>query len=148
MPGAVARTSAFALNNATLPFALKIANLGAEEAMRQDPHLANGLNVSDGKIRHEAVAEALDLAVRPGYGVTGPAGGVLNAATPCSTNCRHLASGGALARILAPQLQRAFAIARSSERQSVEEGRGRMARSRRFRALVCKLGGRGDSVPA
>src|SRR5579859_5324515 len=61
MPGAVARTSAFALNNATLPFALKIANLGASEAMRQDPDLANGLNVSDGKIRHEAVAEALDL---------------------------------------------------------------------------------------
>jgi alanine dehydrogenase len=62
MPGAVARTSAFALNNATLPFALKIANLGAEEAMRQDPHLAAGLNVSGGKIRHQAVAEALDLA--------------------------------------------------------------------------------------
>ena len=61
MPGAVARTSAFALNNATLPFALRIANLGAEEAMRQDPHLAAGLNVSGGKIRHEAVAEALDL---------------------------------------------------------------------------------------
>ena len=65
MPGAVARTSAFALNNATLPFALKIANLGAEEAMRQDPNLANGLNVSDGKIRHEAVAEALDLPYDP-----------------------------------------------------------------------------------
>ena len=61
MPGAVARTSAFALNNATLPFALKIANLGAVEAMKADPHLANGLNVSGGKIRHEAVAEALDL---------------------------------------------------------------------------------------
>ncbi|MEO7634391.1 MAG: alanine dehydrogenase [Sphingomicrobium sp.] len=61
MPGAVARTSAFALNNATLPFALKIANLGADEAMRRDPHLAAGLNVSAGKIRHEAVAEALDL---------------------------------------------------------------------------------------
>jgi alanine dehydrogenase len=61
MPGAVARTSAFALNNATLPFAIKIANLGAEEAMRQDEHLANGLNVSGGKIRHQAVAEALDL---------------------------------------------------------------------------------------
>ncbi|WP_205481871.1 alanine dehydrogenase, partial [Sphingomonas arenae] len=61
MPGAVARTSAFALNNATLPFAMKLANLGATEAMRQDPHLANGLNVSDGKIRHQAVAEALDL---------------------------------------------------------------------------------------
>jgi alanine dehydrogenase len=65
MPGAVARTSAFALNNATLPFALKIASLGAEEAMRQNPHLANGLNVSDGKIRHQAVAEALDLKFEP-----------------------------------------------------------------------------------
>jgi alanine dehydrogenase len=61
MPGAVSRTSAFALNNATLPFALKIANLGAKKAMKADPHLANGLNVSDGKIRHQAVAEALDL---------------------------------------------------------------------------------------
>ncbi len=61
MPGAVSRTSAFALNNATLPFALRIANMGAEEAMRSDPHLANGLNVSGGKIRHQAVAEALDL---------------------------------------------------------------------------------------
>ena len=65
MPGAVARTSAFALNNATLPFAIKLANLGADEAMRQDPHLANGLNVSGGKIRHQAVAEALDLAYEP-----------------------------------------------------------------------------------
>jgi len=61
MPGAVARTSAFALNNATLPFALKIANLGAEKAMKADPHLADGLNVSGGKIRHQAVAEALGL---------------------------------------------------------------------------------------
>ena len=65
MPGAVARTSAFALNNATLPFALKIANLGADEAMRQDSDLANGLNVSGGKIRHQAVAEALDLQYEP-----------------------------------------------------------------------------------
>ncbi|WP_116089604.1 alanine dehydrogenase [Sphingomonas crusticola] len=61
MPGAVARTSAFALNNATLPFALKLANLGAEAAMAADPHLANGLNVSGGRIRHAAVAEALEL---------------------------------------------------------------------------------------
>jgi alanine dehydrogenase len=61
MPGAVARTSAFALNNATLPFALRIANLGAEAAMQADPYLAEGLNVSGGKIRHQAVAEALDL---------------------------------------------------------------------------------------
>ncbi len=65
MPGAVARTSAFALNNATLPFALKLANLGAEAAMAADPHLANGLNVSGGKIRHEAVAEALGLEFIP-----------------------------------------------------------------------------------
>jgi alanine dehydrogenase len=61
MPGAVARTSAFALNNATLPFVLRLANQGAEAAMKADPHLANGLNVSGGKIRHQAVAEALDL---------------------------------------------------------------------------------------
>jgi len=61
MPGAVARTSAFALNNATLPFVLKLANLGADAAMAEDAHLANGLNVSGGKIRHAAVAEALAL---------------------------------------------------------------------------------------
>jgi alanine dehydrogenase len=61
MPGAVARTSAFALNNATLPFVLKLANQGAEAAMKSDPHLAAGLNVSGGKIRHQAVAEALGL---------------------------------------------------------------------------------------
>lgn len=61
MPGAVARTSAFALNNATLPFVLKLAKHGAEGAMAADPHLAHGLNVSGGKIRHQAVADALDL---------------------------------------------------------------------------------------
>jgi alanine dehydrogenase len=49
MPGAVARTSAFALNNATLPFVLKLAGQGAEAAMKADPHLANGLNVSGGQ---------------------------------------------------------------------------------------------------
>jgi alanine dehydrogenase len=65
MPGAVARTSAFALNNATLPFVLKLANLGADKAMAADPHLAAGLNVAGGKIRHRAVAEALDLAFNP-----------------------------------------------------------------------------------
>jgi alanine dehydrogenase len=65
MPGAVARTSTFALNNATLPFALKLANLGAKKAMAEDPHLAAGLNVSDGKIRNEPVAEALGLKYVP-----------------------------------------------------------------------------------
>jgi alanine dehydrogenase len=61
MPGAVARTSTIALNNATLPFVLKLAGSGAEQAMAGDPHLANGLNVAGGKIRHKAVAEALGL---------------------------------------------------------------------------------------
>lgn len=65
MPGAVARTSAFALNNATLPFVLKIASQGAEAAMKADQHLANGLNVSGGKVRHQAVAEALGLEFAP-----------------------------------------------------------------------------------
>lgn len=59
MPGAVARTSAIALNNATLPFALKLANLGATEAMTRDVHLRAGLNVQAGQIKHEAVADAL-----------------------------------------------------------------------------------------
>jgi alanine dehydrogenase len=61
MPGAVARTSAFALNNATLPFVVKLANLGAEQALAADVHLAAGLNIAGGKIRHNAVAEALGL---------------------------------------------------------------------------------------
>jgi alanine dehydrogenase len=61
MPGAVARTSTFALNNATLPFALRLAKLGAEGAMAADHHLAAGLNVMAGKIRHAAVAEALGM---------------------------------------------------------------------------------------
>jgi alanine dehydrogenase len=65
MPGAVARTSAIELNNATLPFALKIANHGAENAMQADPNLAAGLNVSGGKIRHQAVAEALGMEYDP-----------------------------------------------------------------------------------
>ena len=61
MPGAVARTSAFALNNATLPFAMRLANLGPVRALAEDRHLAAGLNVADGKIRHQAVANALNL---------------------------------------------------------------------------------------
>jgi alanine dehydrogenase len=61
MPGAVARTSTFALNNATLPFILKLANLGAEAAMKADPHLAAGLNVAGGYITYKAVADDLDL---------------------------------------------------------------------------------------
>jgi alanine dehydrogenase len=61
MPGAVARTSTIALGNATLPFVLRLAGLGAESAMAADPHLAAGLNVAGGRITHPAVAEALGL---------------------------------------------------------------------------------------
>ena len=61
MPGAVARTSTFALNNATLPFVRALADKGAQQAMADDPHLAAGLNVSGGMIRFAAVAEALGL---------------------------------------------------------------------------------------
>jgi alanine dehydrogenase len=59
MPGGVPRTSTFALNNATLPFILALANYGYKQAMRQDPHLLNGLNVYKGRLTHKAVASAL-----------------------------------------------------------------------------------------
>jgi len=59
MPGAVPRTSTFALTNATLPFVKALANLGWREALIQDPNLANGLNVHAGHINHEAVAHDL-----------------------------------------------------------------------------------------
>ena len=58
MPGAVARTSTFALNNATLPFALKIADLGVKDALLSDEHLLAGLNIHAGKLTYEAVATA------------------------------------------------------------------------------------------
>lgn len=61
MPAAVPRTSAFALNNATLPFALSLANNGYKKALQMDPHLLNGLNVCRGKITYKAVADALQL---------------------------------------------------------------------------------------
>jgi alanine dehydrogenase len=59
MPGAVPRTSTFALTNATLPFVKSLANNGWVEALRRDPHLANGLNVHAGHVNHEAVARDL-----------------------------------------------------------------------------------------
>jgi alanine dehydrogenase len=61
MPGAVARTSTFALNNATLPFILALANKGPQRAMLDDPHLLNGLNIMRGHVVHPAVADALRL---------------------------------------------------------------------------------------
>ena len=61
MPGAVARTSTYALNNVTLPHALRIADLGWKAALRADQHLLAGLNVWDGKLTYAAVGEALGL---------------------------------------------------------------------------------------
>jgi alanine dehydrogenase len=59
MPGGVARTSTFALNNVTLPFALAIAGKGWKKALADDAHLKNGLNVAGGKVTYRAVAEDL-----------------------------------------------------------------------------------------
>ncbi len=67
MPGAVPRTSAHALNNSTLPFTLVLADKGAAQALADDPHLLNGLNVAMGKVTEAAVAEAL------GYDFVDPA---------------------------------------------------------------------------
>ncbi|MDF2369009.1 alanine dehydrogenase [Sneathiella sp.] len=65
MPGGVARTSTYALNNVTLPHALKIADKGWKVALKSDPHLANGLNVWNGKITCEPVARDLNLDYTP-----------------------------------------------------------------------------------
>ncbi|HTH29514.1 MAG TPA: alanine dehydrogenase [Sphingobium sp.] len=67
MPGAVARTSTYALNNVTLPHALQIADLGWQEAMRRDPHLLAGLNIWNGQVTCAPVAREL------GYDFTDPA---------------------------------------------------------------------------
>jgi len=65
MPGAVARTSAVALNNATLPFVLAIADRGWRRALCEDPHLRNGLNAYRGRLTHPAVARDLGLPLTP-----------------------------------------------------------------------------------
>ena len=59
MPGAVARTSTFALTNATLPFTLALANKGIKQALLEDEHLLNGVNVANGMVTYQAVASAL-----------------------------------------------------------------------------------------
>jgi alanine dehydrogenase len=65
MPGAVARTSTFALNNATLPFVLALADKGWRRALSEDPHLRAGLNIHAGHVTHAAVADALGTAYLP-----------------------------------------------------------------------------------
>ena len=65
MPGAVARTSTFALNNVTLPFALALADKGWKKALKDDKYLRDGLNVAEGKVTCEPVAEAHGLSYTP-----------------------------------------------------------------------------------
>jgi len=65
MPGAVARTSTFALNNMTLPFVIALADKGYRVALGQDPHLRAGLNIHEGEITYKAVADALKLPYVP-----------------------------------------------------------------------------------
>jgi alanine dehydrogenase len=65
MPGAVARTSTLALNNATLPFVLALADKGWKRALREDAHFGDGLNIAAGKVTNRAVAEALGLPYTP-----------------------------------------------------------------------------------
>jgi alanine dehydrogenase len=69
MPGAVPRTSAYALNNATLPFTLALADKGWRRALAEDPHLKNGLNVAAGRVTHKAVARALGVPYTPAEAV-------------------------------------------------------------------------------
>ena len=71
MPGAVARTSTFALGNATLPFTLALAEKGAEAAMKADAHLRAGLNIYRGALTYEAVARAQHLAFESAEKVLG-----------------------------------------------------------------------------
>ena len=71
MPGAVARTSTFALNNATLPFTIALANKGYKKALADNPHLLAGLNIYRGKITYQAVAEALGEAYHPAASAIG-----------------------------------------------------------------------------
>jgi alanine dehydrogenase len=71
MPGAVPRTSTFALNNVTLPYAMKLANCGLREAVNCDPALGRGLNVFGGEVTHPAVACALGYTTRAGADILG-----------------------------------------------------------------------------
>ena len=71
MPGAVARTSTFALNNATIGHAVALAEKGWQQAMRDDLHLRNGLNVCQGKLTYQAVAQALGYAYVPAESMLG-----------------------------------------------------------------------------
>jgi alanine dehydrogenase len=72
MPGAVPRTSTYALNNATLPFALQLADKGWRRALTDNPHLKQGLNVALGKVTYKAVAKSLGLSYTAADAVLSP----------------------------------------------------------------------------
>jgi alanine dehydrogenase len=72
MPGAVPVTSTFALTNATLPYAVALADLGAREAIARDPGLRGGVNVAAGRVTHPAVAEGVGMPFTPVEEVLGP----------------------------------------------------------------------------
>src|SRR5437016_13892459 len=61
MPGAVGRTSTYALTNVTLPYVLQLANKGADRAARENPALAEGINISRGRVTNPAVAATFGL---------------------------------------------------------------------------------------
>ena len=65
IPGAVPRTSTYALSNATLPYAALLANRGFEGAIAGNRHLARGVNTFEGRVTHQAVAECFDLPFLP-----------------------------------------------------------------------------------
>ena len=65
MPGAVGRTSTFSLTNATMPYVLKLADLGYQAACREDPGLAEGINIECGKVTNKPVADAFELEFTP-----------------------------------------------------------------------------------
>jgi alanine dehydrogenase len=65
MPGAVGRTSTFALTNATLPYAIRLANKGYRRAAREDPGLAEGINIQEGRVTNSPVAETFDMEYQP-----------------------------------------------------------------------------------
>jgi len=71
MPGGVPRTSTFALNNATLPFVLALADKGWKRALTEDVHLRNGLNVAFGNVTCAPVADALGYRYVPAETVLG-----------------------------------------------------------------------------
>ncbi|WP_246194891.1 hypothetical protein [Allochromatium palmeri] len=65
MPGAVPYTSTHALNHATLPRVLALADQGWRSALREDPHVRHGLNIGEGQVTHPAVAQSLDVEYVP-----------------------------------------------------------------------------------